>query len=131
MNKFALRRLWEIKGKIPFSALEIDGTCQFAEFCVQVQRDGNLKKQLVTVMSRMDQVANMQLLPVHKFRDITPEKDIVKEFEIKTPDLRVYMIKKEGHIIVLGGKKNTQSDDIKKFRAIKHRYLQSTKHYDY
>ena len=127
MNKFALRRLWEIRGKIPFSALEIDGTCQFAEFCVQVQRDGNLKKQLATVMSRMDQVANMQLLPVHKFRDITPGKDVVKEFEIKTPDLRIYLIKEEGHVIVLGGKKSTQTDDIKKFRSIKHRYLQSKK----
>src|SRR4051812_42788988 len=105
MNIFTLRRISEIKGRIPFSALEIDGDCQFVEFCEQIDRDGNLKKQLATVLSRMDQVASMQLLPVHKFKDITPRKEIVKEFEIKTPDLRIYLIKEEGHVIILGGKK--------------------------
>ena len=127
MNKFALVKLSQVKGRIPFAMLEIDGVCQFKEFCRQVEQDGNLKKQLTTAMSRMDQVANMQLLPANKFRDITPTKDAVKEFEIKTPDLRIYLIKELGHIIILGGKKNTQADDIKKFRSIKQRYLQSKK----
>jgi putative component of toxin-antitoxin plasmid stabilization module len=125
MNKFALRSLSAIKGKIPFSMLEIDGNCQFEEFYAQIEHDGNLKKQLATVMSRLDQVANLQRLPQQKFRDITPKKDTVKEFEIKTSDLRIYLIKEDGHIIILGGKKSTQADDIKKFRSIKQRYLQS------
>jgi predicted XRE-type DNA-binding protein len=93
--------------------LEIDGSCQFEEFCAQIEQDGNLKKQLATAMARMDQVANLQRLPVQKFRDITPTKETVKEFEIKTPDLRIYLIKEKGHIIILGGKKNTEGDDIK------------------
>lgn len=105
--------------------LEIDGNCPFMEFCAQIERDGNLKKQLATALSRMDQLANMQLLPVQKFRDVTPRKERVKEFEIKTPDLRIYLIKEEGHIIILGGKKNTQSEDIRKFRSIKQQYIQS------
>lgn len=125
MNKFALRKLSQVKGKISFNILEIDGNCQFLEFCAQIEEDGNLRKQLATVMARMDQIANMQLLPVQKFRDITPKKETVKEFEIKTPGLRIYLIKEEGHIVILGGKKNTQGDDIKRFRSIKQRYLQS------
>ena len=88
--------------------LEIDGACQFEEFCTQIEKDGNLGKQLVTAIARMNQVANLQRLPVQKFRDITPRKETVKEFEIKTSDLRIYLIKEEGHIIILSGKKNTQ-----------------------
>lgn len=127
MNKFALRKISQIKGQISFCMLEIDGACQFEEFGAQIEKDGNLGKQLVTALARMNQVANLQRLPVQKFRDITPRKETVKEFEIKTSDLRIYLIKEEGHIIILSGKKNTQSEDIKKFRAIKQRYLQSKK----
>lgn len=127
MNKFALRRLSQIRGRVPVFMLETDGICQFEEFCAQIEADGNLKKQLVTVLARMDQVANMQRLPAEKFKDITPAKEYVREFEIKTRDLRVYMIKEENHIVVLGGKKNTQANDIRKFRSVKRRYLQQTK----
>lgn len=127
MNKFALRKLSQVKGRISFNVLEVDGKCQFLEFFAQIEEDGNLRKQLATVMARMDQIANMKLLPVQKFRDITPKKETVREFEIKAPDLRIYLIKEEGHIVILGGKKNTQGDDIQKFRSIKQRYLQSKK----
>jgi len=127
MDKFTLRKLGAVKGRIAFSMLEVDGRCQFEEFCAQIQQDGNLSKQLFTVMSRMNQVANLQRLPLDKFRDITPAKEVVKEFEIKTGDLRVYLIKEDGHIVILGGKKNTQREDIGQFRAIKHRYLKSKK----
>ena len=127
MNKFALRKILEVKGRIRFSMLEVDGACQFEEFCCEIEEDGNLKKQLITVFARMNQVSNLQRLPVQKFRDITPGKETVKEFEIKTNDLRIYLIKEEGHIIILAGKKNTQSEDIRQFRSIKLRYLQSKK----
>ena len=50
-----------------------------------------------------------------------------KEFEIKKGDLRVYIIKEDGHIVVLGGKKGAQDEDIRKFRSIKERYLNSKK----
>ena len=125
MSKFALRKLRAVEGRIPFSMLEVDGVCPFEEFCRQIKRDGNLAKQLITAMARMNQVANLQRLPVEKFRDITAAKEVVKEFEIKTGDLRIYLIKEDEHIVILGGKKNTQSDDIKRFRSLKKRYLQS------
>ncbi len=127
MNRFALTKISQVKGQIQFCKLIIDGVCQFDEFCLEIEKDGNLSKQLSTIFSRMDQVAGMKLLPKEKFRDITPKKRNVKEFEIKTKDLRVYLIKEEGHIVILGGKKSTQSEDIKHFRSIKDRYLQSKK----
>lgn len=125
MAKFELVPLSEIKGKIAFFKLQIDSICQFDAFCREIEADGNLKKQLRTGFARMEQVANMQRLPLEKFRDITPSKELVREFEIKTPDLRFYLIKYRGHVIVIGGKKNSQKEDIRKFRLIKKRYLES------
>jgi putative component of toxin-antitoxin plasmid stabilization module len=127
MNKFALKKIPEIKGRILFSMLEVDGACQFEEFCSEIEEDGNMKKQLITAFARMTQVSNLQRLPEQKFRDITPRNETIKEFEVKTNDLRIYLIKEEGHIIILGGKKNTQKGDISHFRSVKRRYLQSKK----
>jgi putative component of toxin-antitoxin plasmid stabilization module len=127
MNKFALKDIEGVKGQISFKKLFIDGGCQYDEFCEQIKEDGNLKKQLVGVLSNMNQVAQLKRLPKQKFRDITPKNESVKEFEIKKGDLRVYVIKEQGHIVVLGGKKGTQDEDIKKFRSIKKRYLDSKK----
>jgi putative component of toxin-antitoxin plasmid stabilization module len=73
----------------------------------------------------MNQVADLKRLPKDKFRDITPKKETIKEFEIKKGDLRVYLIKEEGHIVILGGKKGTQDEDIREFQSVKRRYLQS------
>lgn len=125
MNKFALAEIEQVKGKIKFKKLLIDGACQFDAFCEQIEKDGNLRKQLVGIYTNMNQVANLKRLPREKFRDITPRKDPVKEFEIKKGDLRVYIIKEDNHLVVLAGKKSTQGEDIKQFRAIKKRYLNS------
>jgi len=52
-------------------------------------------------------------------------KDEHTEYEIKTHNLRVYLFRevKTGNIIVLGGRKNTQSKDIHHFRKLKKGYL--------
>ena len=49
------------------------------------------------------------------------KKELIKEYEIKTRHLRVYMFHedKTGRIIVCGGKKTSQQKDIKRFRRIK------------
>jgi hypothetical protein len=74
----------------------------------------------------MDLVANLQSVPKDKFRDITPKKEAVKEFEFKYQDLRAYAIKiPNGKLVLLGGFKNNQADDITAFRALKRRYLDS------
>src|SRR5690606_261405 len=112
-----------IKGRVHFNKLEIDGLCPFDGFCEEIKQEGNLKGQLITIFSRIEQIANLQRLPATKFRDITPKKETVKELEIKTRDLRVNLIKEESHIIILGGKKSTQKGDIAKFRSIKNSYL--------
>jgi hypothetical protein len=72
----------------------------------------------------MEFVANGISLPASKFKDITPKKQIVKEYEFKSRHLRLYAIKtSKGKIVVLCGYKNKQNRDIRTFRSIKKRYL--------
>ncbi|MEI9919004.1 MAG: hypothetical protein WDO14_09420 [Bacteroidota bacterium] len=115
----------EIVGTISFSKLVIDDYCPFDEFINEIEHQGNLRKNLLSVFAIMDQIANLKFLPQSKFKDITPKKEAIKEFEIKKGDLRVYLIKEEEHILILGGKKNSQAKDIHKFRSLKQRYLAS------
>jgi putative component of toxin-antitoxin plasmid stabilization module len=124
MSKFALFDIPEVKGLIRFKKLVIDGVCAYDQFCNQIRKEGNLSKQLIGLLNNLNQVANLKRLPKEKFRDITPTKDPIKEFEIKKGDLRLYAFKDEaGHIIVFGGKKSTQNADIGRFRSIKKQYL--------
>lgn len=125
MRKFALASMEQVKGKISFKKLVIDGRCPFDDFCDQIEREGNLRKQLVGIYSTLNQVANLNRLPSEKFRDITPKKESVKEYEIKKGDLRVYFIKEGDHIVMIAGKKSTQDEDIAYFRSVKKRYLDS------
>ncbi|TXI71244.1 MAG: hypothetical protein E6Q41_00455 [Cyclobacteriaceae bacterium] len=125
MSKFALENIDLVKGPIRFKKLVIDGSCQFDAFCDQIEHEGNLHKQLVGLFANMNQVALMKRLPATKFRDITPAREHVKEFEIKKGDLRVYLIKEEAHIVIIAGKKSGQAEDIRTFRSIKRRYLDS------
>ena len=115
----------EVKGRIRFSKLIVDGVCPYDKFCEQIRHEGNLTKQLNSAISIMDQVANLKRLPKVKFNDITPKNDRIKEFEIKKGDLRIYLIKEAGHIVIIAGKKGNQKADINRFQSLKAQYLQS------
>jgi putative component of toxin-antitoxin plasmid stabilization module len=125
MSTFALLEMPEIQGKISFRKLTVNGVCPFDVFCEEIKEEGNLEKQLIGLFNNMDQVANLNRLPETKFRDVTPRGESIKEFEIKKGDLRIYVIKEEGHIVVLGGKKNRQEKDFRLFRSLKKQYLNS------
>lgn len=127
MSKFVLKEYNNVLGRIKFFKLIEDKVCYWDDFCREIQKDANLEDQLITVISRMNDIANLRRLPKEKFRDITPQKQTTREYEIKTKDLRVYFIKDEsGNVVLIGGKKNSQQEDIKRFRGIKKAYLSST-----
>lgn len=125
MIKFELRKIEAIKGKQQFFDLIVDGKGQFDAFCQQIKRDGRYQSELLSMMAFMDWVAQLKMLPLTKFRDITPKNEKAKEYEFKSKHLRVYAFHLEtsGKIVVLGGFKNTQPEDIRKFRMIKKRFL--------
>ncbi|MGD2034172.1 MAG: hypothetical protein PVF73_03890 [Bacteroidales bacterium] len=126
MPKFALERIDCIEGKQVFEKLLIDDQCQFDEFEKEISKNDKLYSELGKIYSYMEFVANGESLPATKFKDITPKKKKIKEYEFKSKNLRVYAIKKEkGKIIILGGFKNRQKRDIRKFRSIKQRYIEA------
>ncbi len=127
MYTFALQKLSEIEGKLSFYKLVVNGDCEFDAFCAQCENDGNLASEIRTIQARMQQLSDLKTIPKEKHKDITLRNESVKEYEIKTKHLRVYMFheKDTGRIIVIGGKKTTQKQDITRFRNIKKSYLES------
>lgn len=127
MHTFALIRIDQVKGKINFYKLEIDGECEFDEFCEALENTDE-KKVLNTIYATMDSVANLKLLPKTKFRELKGRRtsDKVKDYEIKKDAIRIYLFKDDkGNIVVFGGSKNNQKEDIARLRRLKEEYIKN------
>lgn len=127
MPNFALKKLEMINGSQDFFEMIIDGTSQFEQFISSVKTDDRYKSEIKTILAYMDFVANLKTLPMTKFKDITPAKADVKEYEFKSKHLRVYTfhLSGTGKIVTLWGFKKNQKTDITKFRSLKTRFLQN------
>lgn len=125
MSIFELKKIEAIVGKQHFYELVIDGHSQYEEFTNTVKSNPQYYSEFKTILAYMTFVSDLKMLPKTKFRDITPSKDWVKEYEFKSDHLRAYTfhVEKTGKVVALWGFKNTQNEDIKKFRSIKKRYL--------
>lgn len=125
MHKFALKYISEFDGRIKIFKLIVNKHCEFDEFEQKIINEVSYISELVTIQTRLREIADGKLLPKEKFRNITPKKELVKEYEIKTRHLRVYLFHEEktGRIIVFGGKKTPQDKDIKHFRRLKREYF--------
>lgn len=121
MSIFALRKLDEVKnGKLSFYKLEIEGECQYDEFCKEVESHGTYVKALNTIRTFMNFMAENpgKKLPSEKFNSIK-EKNNVIGYEFKKDSLRVYVLKREPDMyVVLGGYKTEQKKDISAFKRI-------------
>ncbi|MCU0472505.1 MAG: hypothetical protein MUC93_03930 [Bacteroidales bacterium] len=127
MHTFALIRIEQVKGKINFYKLEIDGKCEFNEFCEALE-NADEKKALNTIYATMDSVANLKFLPRTKFRELKGRRtsDKVKDYEIKKDAIRIYLFKDDkGYIVVFGGSKNNQKEDIARLRRLKVEYIKN------
>jgi putative component of toxin-antitoxin plasmid stabilization module len=127
MTKFALRKLEAIVAKQEVDELVIDGIGQLEFFEQELDKsDSRYLSEFKTLKAYIEYAANGKSLGDTKFKDVTPQKEDVKEYEFKSKHLRIYAIKKDnGKIIVLGGFKNTQKQDFKRFRSLKKQYLDS------
>lgn len=125
MNKFALKFIDEIAGRIKIFKLLVNNHCEYEDFERQIETEGSYSSELVTIQTRLQDIADGKLLPKEKFRNITQKKELAKEYEIKTRHLRVYLFHEEktGRVIVCGGKKITQQKDLNHFRRIKKEYF--------
>ena len=139
MSKFVIKTVDAIKGKQDFKQLiilsdnidtkkvnveKIDGQLDIYKKSLEDSYSSSYNR----ILSIMDAVANNQGVSNTQWKDVTPNKEIVKEYEVKAGDLRVFLIKiPNGKLIILGGYKNQQKSDFKKFRSLKQQYLQSEK----
>jgi len=130
MYNFALQKIPEIIGKQSFYKLIVDGKCEFDQFESEIQKDGILRRELIKMQSRMQEVADGNRLPITKFKDLTPKGETVKEYELKTDHLRLYFIADTdvNRLIICGGKKTTQAKDIAHFHKVKKEYLTQKNH---
>jgi putative component of toxin-antitoxin plasmid stabilization module len=125
MSIFALKYIDVISGPIKIFKLLVNNLCEYEDFERQIETEGTYSSELVTIQTRLQEIVNGKLLPKEKFRNITPKRELEKEYEIKTRHLRVYLFHEEkiGRVIVCGGKKTTQQKDITHFRRIKKEYF--------
>lgn len=120
MSKFALHKIDVIKGKQNFCQLVIDGVKQLDRFEAELEKSTTYFSEYKTILTYMEYIAENRTLPATKFKDITPKKEVIREYEFKSKHLRIYAIqKKGGKIIVLCGFKKNQKNDIKRFRSLK------------
>ena len=123
MANFDLKNIEAVRGKQEFLQLCIDGVPQLDQFAESLSNP-QYCSEFQTILTYMDLVANNQLVPSKKFKEITPSKSQVKEYEFKSDHLRIYAIKKaNGKIIMLCGFKNNQKKDISRFRSLKDQFL--------
>ncbi|MGB4847382.1 MAG: hypothetical protein WBP41_05650 [Saprospiraceae bacterium] len=128
MIKFGLKKIESIHSKQQFDQLEIDGI-GILDLFEKVLKGTTYQSEFKVMLTYMEYLGNSGLLPETKFKNITPVKESVSEYEFKSKHLRMYAIQKTGgKIIVLGGFKNTQKKDIIRFRAIKKAYLIALKY---
>jgi len=128
MHSFALYKLDVVQGKQTFYYIEVDGNSEFINFCNEIKGNRQYKSELLSLFARMNSIANLESLPKTKFRNISPDKELVKEYEFKTKNLRAYAIKNtNGKIIICAGFKTSQEKDLRHFRNIKKKYLNSIK----
>jgi len=127
MSTFVLKKLEAVVGRQQFFELVVDDNSQFNDYCQTIKDNKQYYSELLKIFTLMNMVSQLKMLPQTKFKDITPNKELVKEYEFKSKHLRVYAfhMEKTGKIVAYGGYKNTQKDDIPKFRSYKSRYLKS------
>jgi hypothetical protein len=127
MTTFALHRIKEIEGLFPFFKLEMKGIILFDAFEVEIAKNSTISGQLKSLQTTLYRIANNMEVPETKFKVLKGCHDDYTEYEAKTKDLRVYFFKEPetGRIIVIGGRKSNQREDIRQFRNIKRQYILS------
>jgi hypothetical protein len=127
MPTFAIHHITEIQGKVNIYKLEKDSIILFDLYEMEIEKNKSISGQLKSIQTTLHRIANNYEIPETKYKKLLGCKDDYTEYEIKTKDLRVYIFKEPttGNVIVIGGKKSTQKEDIRNFRNIKQLYINS------
>ena len=121
MSIFAIEKIEAIRdnGKVRFFKLLKDGKCMFDDYYNEISNNNRIFKDLLNILSVMDYMAETNaILPKTKFNSIKQGNKIIG-YEFKKNDLRVYCMKPvENVVVIFGGYKKNQKEDIKKLNRI-------------
>lgn len=106
-----------------------DGKSIFQEFVKEVQGDENLYDKFSGAISIIESSANLLRLSKGKFRIIHGHNLACKLYEVKKDIIRIYLFHEEktGRVIVMGGKKGNQKEDLKSVIKIVKSYINGKK----
>ncbi len=139
MSKFVVKSIESVRGKQEFKQLvilnddvkipTINAENEKGQLDIYEEKlQAKYRSSFLRIISIMNAVANLEGTSETQWKDVTPDKELVKEYEIKAGDLRAFAIKiTNGKLLILGGYKNQQPSDFKRFRSLKKLYLESLK----
>lgn len=125
MRIFATQLMEEIKGRQQtFEKLVVDGTCYYDQFENDLRNNVPYHKELRTVLSYVQMYADGTNLPISKFRQLHTKLKGSFLVEFKSKHLRLYACSvKGGKLVITGGFKNNQKEDIEWTEHLVREYL--------
>ena len=129
MKKYSITLSSHIPSNTKIDVYELckNGKSVFEEFFEQIEGEGNLISNLAAAIRIIEDSANLKMVPKSKFRVLQGLSVKCKVFEAKSGIIRIYIFHEEktGRVIVMGGNKDSQDEDIKRLeRIIKEYYKQ-------
>jgi hypothetical protein len=87
----------------------------FKSFVEEIEEDGNLFDKLAGALRIVEETSNLVRFPKTRFRELQGHKLNCKVYEAKSGIIRIYLFHEEftGRVIVTGGLKDNQKEDIK------------------
>lgn len=120
MSTFEVKLIPEFETRQRVNKLIRNGKCLVDDFKNSVERNLNIKPELYELFATIEDVANGKMVPKNQYRQLKLSSKLkYKGFEAKSKHLRLYLIyeKDTGQILILGGKKASQKEDIKRLEA--------------
>ena len=111
--------------KIKVWELCINKKSLFQDFFDEIEKDEILFDKMAGAIRIIENTSNLIRYPKEKFRELKGHKLKCKLYEAKYDIIRIYLFHEEktGRIIVTGGKKDDQDEDIKSIvKTIKNYY---------
>jgi hypothetical protein len=123
MSNFTIAEIKEFDTKQKVNKLLREGRCYYDEFISATKRDANLSKELGDLYAVIEYLANgkQPQLPTTRYRKLEIGSKLkLAIYEAKSRHLRMYLFHESGtgQILILGGKKTEQTENIEKIKRI-------------
>ena len=101
-----------------------NGKCHIDEFWIEVKKDQHLVTEGRVIWKILEDVANGERLPKTRYRKLKLRYNV---YEVKSKELRIYLLleRNTGLLLILGGRKSDQKQDLKRLRMILDEYVNS------